>query len=490
MSVLRLLPSLAVVTWLSLSDSAAATAQDGAADVAKAVAMKWIDGRHEALWKLSLFIWEQAELGLEEHKSSRALSDMLEQNGFEVERGVAGMPTAFVASYGEGKPVVAILAEFDALPGMSQKPEPVRAAHVAGGNGHACGHSVFGVASVGSAIAARHAMEEQGLPGTLRVYGTPAEETCIGKSYMAKEGLFDDCDVALHWHPGDRTKVSYSTCKALVSVKYTFSGLAAHASLSPHDGRSALDAVELMNIGANYLREHLPEDARIHYVVTDGGGQPNVVPPRAQVWYYLRADDHRDAEKMFDRLEKIARGATLMTETKVKIQVDSDSFELLPNLAISQLIQANLELVGAPSFTDEEREFARQTQRPLVEARGHPIENALADGVEPLPARPDHIKASTDVGNVSWQVPTGGFRAACYTYEAPGHSWQIVACTGMSIGKKGLACAAKVLAATAVDLLGNPENVADARSDFEKRTAGRSIRSLIPEGQKAPERIR
>lgn len=483
-------PFRCVVLVVLGSLSLAATA--GADDVPqqKATAFSWVDEHRDALWKLNRFIWERAELGLEEHESSSALAEMLEEQGFTVTRGISHMPTAFMASYGEGRPVVAILAEFDALPGMSQKPEPTKVPQEPGGNGHACGHSVFGVASSGGAMAARSAMEHHGLRGTLRVYGTPAEETGIGKSYMARDGVFDDCDIVLHWHPGDTTKVSFSSCKAVVSVKYTFSGRAAHASRSPHDGRSALDAVELMNIAANYLREHLKEDARMHYVITDGGGQPNVVPPKAQVWYYLRANDHLDVETMFDRMAKIAEGAALMTETEVEIDVDADSFELLPNLPISQVIQRNLELVGPPQFSDDERTFARKTQEPLVALRGRAIEKALDDSVAPLTGEPSFIPASTDVGNVSWRVPTSGFRAACYTYGAPGHSWQIVSCTGMSIGEKGLNCAARVLAATSIDYFLDPSLIDAARKDFEKRRGDRKIRSLIPKDQKPPVKIR
>ena len=462
----------------------------GGPDAGKQEAFAWVDENRRELWRLSRFIWANPEVGLEEYQASDALIEQLEANGFTVQRGVADMPTAFVASYGAGEPVIAILAEFDALPGMSQRALPMKIEREYRGNGHACGHSVYGVASVGGAIAARHVMETHGLPGTLRLYGTPAEETGIGKSYMAGDGLFDDCAVALHWHPGDKTRVSYSLSKAVVSVKYTFKGLAAHASKSPHEGRSALDAVELMNVGANYLREHLKDDARIHYVITDGGGQPNVVPPTAQVWYYLRADDHADVESMFRRMRKIAEGAALMTDTDFSVDVQSDSYELLPNEPLSRVIQRNLELVGAPQFSEEEIRFARKTQAPLLSERSPEFDKGLSDGVEPFPDEFEPARASTDVGNVSWRVPTSGFRTACYTYGAPGHSWQIVACTGMTIGEKGLNCAAKVMAATALDLLTNPHEIEAARRNFEQRRSGEAPRSLIPDGQRPPSAIR
>jgi aminobenzoyl-glutamate utilization protein B len=462
----------------------------GAPDPVKSAAFSWIDAQSASFAALNRFIWEAAEVGLEETQSSAALMVKLAAADFQIEKDVAGMPTAFVARYGSGKPAVAILAEYDALPGMSQKAEPHPAPRVAGGAGHACGHSAFGTASVAAALAVRRVMEEHGLPGTVLLYGTPAEETGIGKSYMVKEGAFAPCDVALHWHPGYANQVSFSRSKAVVSVKYTFEGLPAHASLSPHDGLSALDAVELTNVGANFLREHVKEDSRIHYVITDGGGQPNVVPPRAQVWYYLRADRHEDVEHLFARMEKVARGAALMTDTKLSLEIQSDAYELLPNRPLSEAIQRNLELAGAPSFTEEEKAFARKTQEPLVLLRGKEFEKPLDDRVAPLSAEPDLIKASTDAGNVSWVVPSGGFRTACYTWEAPGHSWQVVACTGMSIGEKGMLAAAKVLAGTAIDLLRDPALVESARKDFGERKEGRTIKSLIPEAQRAPVKIR
>lgn len=463
------------------------TANSGAA---KSTAFSWVDHNEGILRQLNHFVWTEAELGLAEHRSSQELQRLLSANGFRIEKGVAHMPTAFVASYGSGEPIIALMAEYDALPGMSQKAEPRRAERIAGGNGHACGHSALGTASVGAAVATRHAMEAHNLPGTVRLYGTPAEETGIGKTYMVKEGLFADCDAALHWHPGDRNSVAFSRSKAVISVKYTFEGRAAHASLSPQEGRSALDAVELMNVAANFLREHLKEDTRIHYVITDGGGQPNVVPRVAQVWYYLRANTHEDAEYLFERMDKIAQGAALMTETEVKVHLASDTHELMPNRPLSELVHRNFLLVGPPRFSDEERAFARKTQEPLVAARRSPIEMALSSKIEILPDRPRLIKASTDVGDVSWTVPTSGLRTACYTRGAPGHSWQIVACTGTTIGEKGLLVAAKVLAASTIDLLSNPAIVAAGKQDFRKRRGDKPYRTLIPKEQHAPKNIR
>jgi aminobenzoyl-glutamate utilization protein B len=471
---------ISLITFLGLSLAHAQL------PVEKKTAGDWIVQNEPKLTAVNRRIWQLAELGLQEHQSSALLSEWLRENGFTVEKGVAHMPTAFIASYGSGKPVIAILAEFDALPGLSQKASPLREAREDNANGHGCGHSIFGTASTAAAIALRHAMAKHNLPGTIRLYGTPAEETGIGKIYLVKEGRFDDCDAVLHWHASDRTQASFGYTKALVSVKYSFRGLAAHASRSPHEGKSALDAVELMNVAANFLREHLPEDARMHYVITDGGGQPNVVPPTAQVWYYLRADKHRTVEYMFQRLADIAKGAALMTGTSVESQVDSDTHEILPNWPLAQLVQKNLELAGPPQFNEEEKAFARKTQEPLP----NKPELALAETIDPLSTEPEQGKASTDVGDVSWKVPTIGFTVATYTLGAPGHSWQIVACTGGSIGEKGMAVAAKTLAYSALELLQSPALLEQARKDFEQRKAGYNFISLIPAGQRAPARIR
>lgn len=396
------------------------------------------------------------------------------------------MPTAFVAEKGSGKPVIAILAEYDALPGMSQAAVPERRSRGDENDaGHACGHSLFGTASAGAAVAAAAIAGRDGVQGTIRVYGTPAEETLIGKVYMVEAGLFRDVDTVLHWHPGDRTSAGYASTKALISVKFRFKGLSAHSSVSPHAGRSALDAVELMNAGANYLREHLKEESRIHYVITDGGGQPNVVPSTAEVWYYLRADSHSYVEYILKRVRDIARGAALMTATEMEEQIDTDTFETLPNLALSRLLHRHLQRVGPPVFTEEEMEFARKTQVDRKEER------ALASSIEAIPSEPTRSPGSTDVGNISWVVPTGGIRVASFTYGAPGHSWQIVACGGMSIGEKGMMAAAKTLASAALELLSSSSARQEARRDFDESVAkAERPKSVLPEGQSAPKAIR
>ena len=466
---------------------AAVTPTHAQTPAAKQAAFQWLDANAPAWQRINRNIWTYAETGLEETRSAKELVTVLKKNGFTIESGVAGMPTAFVASYGSGRPVIGILAEYDALPGLSQDAASEQKERQGASAGHGCGHSVFGTASTAAAIAAKRAIESGAVRGTIRLYGTPAEETGIGKTYMLREGLFKDVDVVLAWHTGDRTQVAYEFTKANVSIKFRFTGLPAHASTSPHRGRSALDAVELMNIGVNYMREHVKEDTRVHYVVTRGGGQPNVVPPDAEVWYYLRANKHADVEEYFVWLREIAEGAARMTRTKLAaVQVDADMHEVLPNRALAEALHKNLQLVGAPKFTDEEKAFARKTQEPL----GRALDRVLSEIVEPLPAQPGQGLASTDVGDLSWFVPVGQIHATSYTFGAPGHSWQIVACTGTTIGEKGMMVSAKTLAATAIDLFSTPELVEKARADFKAIRGPLKYVTLIPEGQKAPKTIR
>lgn len=439
----------------------------------------------DELKQINRAIWEFAELGLQEHRSSELLQSKLRSAGFQVTAGVSGMPTAFVATFGSGSPVIGILAEYDALPGMSQKVEPVRAAVKPGASGHACGHCGLGAGAVGAAIAAKASMQKHNLKGTIRLYGTPAEETVIGKVYMLLDGRFDDLDICLHWHPSAENSVWAASSKALVSARFTFTGTSSHASGSPESGRSALDAVELMNVAVNYMREHVKEDARLHYVITDGGGAPNVVPARAAVWYYIRADSHEDVEYNFQWVQDIAKGAAMMTRTNVEVHVETDCHELIPNGPLSKLLQKRLTDLDTPTFTDEELEFARQLQQPLVDEFGTEFPLAIDESVRSLDKFSEPSKGSTDVGDISWHVPTGGIRTTCFAAKSPGHSWQNTACIASTIGEKGIVYAARVLATTAIDLLENPQHVAEAKADWEKRMKIRSYKTLIPKGQKA-----
>lgn len=449
-----------------------------------------VDSRQEELKAVNKAIWEFAEVGLEERKSSALLVSKLKQAGFDVKTGVSHMPTSFVASFGSGKPIIGILAEYDALPGLSQKVEPERTPVVKGAPGHGCGHSGLGTGALGAALAVKAAMEKHNLKGTLRLYGTPAEETLIGKVYMLLDGQFDDLDVCLHWHPAAKTGVWAGSSKAAASVKFTFHGVAAHAAGSPDKGRSALDAVELMNVGVNFMREHIKEDARLHYVITDGGGAPNVVPSTATVWYYIRADKHKDVESYFEWVQDIAKGAALMTRTKMSLQVETDCHELVQNEPLNEAVHQALLTVGPPKFTEAERAFARRLQQSVTTEFGATFKDAIEETIKPLTEAAEISKGSTDVGDISWYVPTVGLRAACFAAESPGHSWQNVAAMGSTIGEKGMLVGAKALAISTLDLFEKPELVATARADFKRRMEGVKYTSLIPKGQKAPTKIR
>ena len=479
---------------LSVAGAVVAAASSGECDEhfrsSQQTAIADVEARSDELKAVNQAIWNFAEVGLEEHQSASLLVSKLGQNGFEVEHSVSDMPTAFVASYGSGKPIIGILAEYDALPGMSQKVQPERLPLKEGAAGHACGHSGLGTGALGAALAVKASMEKHNLKGTLRLYGTPAEETVIGKVYMLLDGQFDDLDVCLHWHPSTRTNVWAGSSKALISAKFTFDGISAHAAGSPENGRSALDAVELMNVGVNFMREHTKEDARLHYVITNGGGAPNVVPPKATVWYFVRADKHEDVEYYFKWVRDIAEGAGKMTRTKLSVQIDTDCHELIQNTPLSELLFENLTRIGPPKFTDEERVFARRIQQPLVEEFGTTFPQAISSEIKSLEESNTPSKGSTDVGDISWYVPTSGIRTTCMAAESPGHSWQNVACIGSTIGEKGIDYAAKVLAISAIDLFENPELVQAARADWKQRMSDRKYTSLIPKGQKPPVKIR
>jgi aminobenzoyl-glutamate utilization protein B len=453
--------------------------------------ISYLDSLQPELVKVNQDIWEFAELGLQEHRSASRLVGVLKKAGFKVQEGVSDMPTAFVAEYGSGRPIIGILAEYDALPELSQQVTGERKPATGRTSGHGCGHCALGTAAVGGALAVKAIYDKHQLKGTLRVYGTPAEETLIGKVYMTLDGQFKDLDACLHWHPGGRNRVTYQSSKALISAKYTFHGLPAHASGSPEKGRSALDGVELMNVGANYMREHVKETNRLHYVITNGGGQPNVVPATAQVWYFVRANTHEDTEAQFEWLNDIAEGGAKMSRTKVSVQVDTDCHEIIPNLPLSKVIARNFKKVGPPRFTDADIELARQLQVPLRADFGLKETKALHDTVEDLPDKPYAVDGgSTDVGDVSWHVPTSGFGTVCFPAGSPGHSWQNVAAIGSPIGHKGMLVAAKVLALSAADLLQDAQALKDAKADFQEQMKDRKYTTKVPKGQKPPKAIR
>jgi aminobenzoyl-glutamate utilization protein B len=452
--------------------------------------IKYLDSIRSDLVSVNQDIWTFAELGLQEYRSAARLTDVLKKAGFRVKEGVSGMPTAFVAEYGSGKPIIGILAEYDALPELSQQATGARKVVEGRSTGHGCGHCALGTAAVGAGLAVKDIYDRHKLKGTLRVYGTPAEETVIGKVYMTLDGQFNDLDACLHWHPGTNNRVYYSSSKAAISAKFTFTGLPAHASVSPDKGRSALDGVELMNVGANYMREHIKETSRIHYVITNGGAQPNVVPALAQVWYYVRANAHPDVESQFDWLMDIAEGAAKMSRTKFQVQIDTDCHEIIPNLPLSKLVLRNFKKVGPPRFDQADLDLARQLQTALRADFGLKDPRALNDAIEELPVAPYQDAGSTDVGDISWHVPTSGLSTACFAAGSPGHSWQNVAAIGSPIGHKGMMVAAKVLALSAAELLQDPQALQEAKADFQERMKDRKYTTRIPKDQKAPKVIR
>jgi aminobenzoyl-glutamate utilization protein B len=446
-------------------------------EVAKEIASAVVDQEALGFQETNRTIWSWAEPSMEEYKSSALLANLLEKNGFSVERGVAGLPTAFVATWGSGAPLIGVMAEYDALPGLSQAVAAEQRPLVGRGYGHGCGHSVFGTASVYAAIAAKEAAERAGISGRIRCFGTPAEETAGGKLFMIRAGCFEGADIVFAWHPGDNTGADFHTLKAIVSLRFTFHGRTSHAAVDPFHGRSALDAVELMNVGVNFMREHVKEDARIHYVITDGGRQPNVVPARASVWYYVRANSWADVESYVAWISQIAEGAALMTQTRVEREVDSEAHEMIPNRPLAEAIDRNLRTIGPPQFDDADRAFAAQIRATLSDTPPGP---ALSEEIRPVPESVQLIPASSDVGDVSWVVPVGHLRAATQAIGSPGHSWQITACTGGPIGEKAGMVAAKALAATMLDALTSSELRRAARSDFERRRGEAEYRSLVP----------
>ena len=432
--------------------------------IAQEDALERLDARAAEYGNIALKVWDWAEMGYQEEQSSALLQQTLEAEGFRIEKGVAGIPTAFVAEYGSGSPVIGILGEYDALPGLSQKAIPSKAS-AGGAAGHACGHHLFGTASTAAAIAVKDWLKSSGSSGTIRFYGCPAEEGGSGKVYMVRAGLFNDLDVALHWHPGDRNDASAGAALANKSAKFRFYGVSAHAAGAPERGRSALDGVEAMNAMVNMMREHIPERARIHYVITDGGKAPNVVPDFAEVYYYSRHSNRDVVIGIFDRIVKAAEGAALGTGTTMDYEMIGGTHELLANLALQEVMHKNLQKHAGVTYSAKEMEFAAQIAQSLgVDG----VDTETASGVQPFKTE-GRAYGSTDVGDVSFAVPTAGLRIATWVPGTPAHSWQAVAAGGTGIGLKGMMVAAKTLAATAIDLMQDKETVARARAEFEER---------------------
>ena len=415
--------------------------------------------------KVALEIWDYAELGYQEEKSSSLLAKSLEDEGFVVKKGLAGIPSAFTAEYNNGGPIIGILGEFDALPGLAQTSSPFKEViHNETGAGHACGHHLFGAASAWAAVAIKEWLVKNNVKGTIRFYGTPAEEGGSGKVYMVREGLFNDVDIVLHWHPDDSNSANSRTSNSNKSAKFTFRGISAHAAGSPEQGRSALDGVEAMNHMVNMMREHIPQESRIHYVITKGGLAPNVVPDLAEVYYYVRHPKMSVVEDLFTRVVNTASGAAIGTDTKMTYEVMHGNFSLLPNDTLQKIVHKNLKDLGGITYDEDEYEYASEIYTTFFEP-----DNEIGSQELVRPFKTSHGYGSTDVGDVSWNVPTAGLRTATWVPGTASHSWQAVASGGTSIGLKGAELAAKTLAKSAIEIFSDVSIVENSKKELLSR---------------------
>jgi aminobenzoyl-glutamate utilization protein B len=454
----------------------AAFAQKNNLDTAKMKkdAIANLQSKYETYKTIAHDIWGFAEVGFKETKSSALLQNTLRENGFEVKANIAGMPTAFIASYGSGKPVIAILAEYDALPGLSQKAIPEKSGFEGGTAGHGCGHHLFGTASVAAGIEIKKLIEQKNFKGTIRVYGCPAEEGGSGKVYMVRDGLFNDVDAAIHTHPDNKNIVMKMEFLANSSAKFRFHGISSHAAGSPEKGRSALDGVEALNNMVNMMREHVPQETRIHYVITNGGKAPNVVPDFAEVYYYVRHPKKVDVQQIFERVVKAAEGAALGTGTTMDYEIVGGTHDMLLNNTLDEAMQANLLKTGGVTYSKDELEFGKKLQATFgFKAPG--VEEAAT--IQPL--KFESGGGSTDVGDVSYTVPTVGVATATWIPGTPAHSWQAVACGGTEIGTKGMMVAAKAMSLTAIDLFTNPSLLQKAKDEFVKAKGDYKYKPLL-----------
>ena len=449
----------------------------------KQTALKSTEDLSGKIEEMAKNLWDYSETALLEHRSADMLIGMLEAEGFSIERGVAGMPTAFVASYGSGRPIIGVLAEYDALPGVGNATVPRREGRTDGvTSGQGCGHNLFGAASVGGAMAIKRVIESHNLSGTIRLYGTPAEETVVGKVYMAKAGIFDDLDASIEWHPSTENRVRNQPGRAMNNFEVEFFGQAAHSSADPWNGRSALDAVEMMNYGVNMMREHVKPTTRIHYVIPRAGEAPNVVPEYAKVWYYVRDIDRESVQGYYERILKIAEGAALATQTDHKVFLITGVHETLLNRPLQEATQINMDLVGAPAFSDKDQQFAKALQQYLeVEEKGYD------DEIKPLADEPEPPSGgSTDVAEVSYITPTVGFSVTTAAAGIPWHSWATTACHGTEAGLKGAHVAAKIIALTGTDMFIDEDLLKRAKAFFDEKTEGKPYQSPIPIDQEPP----
>lgn len=435
----------------------------------KKVVIQSLEAKKQQYVDVATNIWNLAELGYKEGKSANLLQSMLKEEGFTIETGVAGIPTAFTATFGSGSPVIGVLGEYDALPGFSQDAVPFKKELAGNTNGHACGHHLFGSASAAAAIAVKNWLKTTGRKGTIRFYGTPAEEGGAGKVYMVRAGLFQDVDAVIHWHPGDDNNANPISSLSNKSAKFRFRGIASHAAASPERGRSALDAVEALNYMVNMMREHIPEKSRVHYVITRGGEAPNVVPAFAEVYYYIRHPEMDVVKDLFNRVTKAAEGAALGTGTTMDYEVIHGVYNLLPNQILSTKLYENLKTVGGVTYDKTEEDFALKIF-PSLNRKDVNISDAAL--VKPYADQSDEAFGSTDVGDISWLVPTAGISSATWVPGTAAHSWQAVAAGGMSIGHKGMMVAAKTMALTIMDCLVSPEMLKNAKLELLKRRGG------------------
>jgi aminobenzoyl-glutamate utilization protein B len=444
----------------------------------KSKAVSELQSQYDFYKTTELQIWNYAEVGYKEYKSSRLLQQVLRENGFTVDSGVADIPTAFVATYGSGKPVIGILAEFDALPGLSQEAVPEKKPRADAAAGHGCGHHLFGTASVAAGVEVKKLIESGALKGTIKVYGCPAEEGGSGKVYMVRAGLFNGVDAVLHWHPADGNAITTDRSMANISAKFRFNGISAHAAAAPEKGRSALDGVEAMDYMVNMMREHIPSSTRIHYVITNGGKAPNVVPDFAEVYYYVRNQNRDIVRDVFERVVNAAKGAALGTGTTATYEITGGVYDLLINKTLAKVMYNNLAAVGGVPYTSEETGFAQKIQTSFTYKAPDIHKAATVDSLN-LESEGEG-GGSTDVADVSWNVPTVGLRAATWVPGTPAHSWQAVAAGGTDIGAKGMMVAAKTMALTAIDLYTQPALIQQATAEFNTaKGAGFQYKALL-----------
>ena len=455
---------------------------------------EWLDERQGRFISISDQIWAHPEVALEEYKASRLQADDLAADGFEITFGLGDLPTAFMAEWTQGErgPVIGFLGEYDALPGLSQKNQDLQDPIVQDGPGHGCGHNLLGTAALAAASVLKAWLQHAGHPATVRYYGCPAEETGEGKEFMARAGAFDDLSMALTWHPGSKNTVWAGSSLAVDGVKFRFRGRTAHAAGNPETGRSSLDAVELMNVGVNFLREHMPEKARIHYVITNGGGAPNVVPDDAEVWYFVRAPERHQVDELTERVRKVAQGAALMTETTMEEIFISGSHNVLPNDVLADQLMEVMQDIGPLEFTPEEvayaqsvtSQFPRELRESMLTRQHLPldlIDAGLSGEIWPIKDRGEVMPGSTDVAEVSWIAPTSQITTATWALGIPGHSWAITSTGAMSIGYKGMLHAAKIMAATAADAVLDPSIIERARAELVERTGGKPYVAPTPD---------